>query len=114
MSHSDHGSAPTTGGGDYPQDTHLIPYSTYSVIWLALCGLTLVTVAVSMVDMRHMTLPVALLVACAKSTLVLLWFMHVKFENKVLWWFIIAGFGTYVIFVILTFADYGYRHHQGL
>lgn len=104
-SHSDYG----RGGGDYQDEPHLIPYSTYVIIWLALCMLTMVTVLVSLVDMRHMTIPVALLVACAKSTLVLLWFMHVKFENRVLWWFIIAGVGTYVIFVILTFADYAYR-----
>ena len=109
MSH-DSNAPVRTGGGDYHEEPHLIPYSTYILIWLALCGLTLVTVGVAMVDMRHMTLPVALLVACAKSTLVLLWFMHVKFENRVLWWFIISGIGTYVIFVILTFADYGYRN----
>lgn len=94
---------------DHHDEPHLIPYSTYIIIWLALCTLTLVTVAVAMVDMRHMAITVALLVACAKSTLVLLWFMHVKFENRVLWWFIISGVGTYVIFVILTFADYAYR-----
>ena len=94
---------------DQHDEHHLIPYSTYIVIWLSLCALTLVTVSVSYLDMRHMTMFVALFVASAKSTLVLLWFMHVKFENRVLWWFIIAGLGTYVIFVLLTFADYAYR-----
>lgn len=99
MSHANDGSA----------DQHLIPYKTYVLIWLALCTLTLVTVAVSYADMRHMTIIVALLIACAKSTLVVLWFMHVKFENRAIWWFLIATILTYVTFVLLTFADYSFR-----
>ena len=109
MSQADNTTAVAAHADDHHDEPHLIAYSTYILIWLALCTLTLITVGVAMVDMRHMAIPVALLVACIKSTLVLLWFMHVKFENRVLWWFIISGVGTYVIFVILTFADYAYR-----
>ncbi len=94
---------------DHADEPHLIPYGTYIGIWLALCMLTLVTVGVSYADMRHMTIIVALLIACAKSTLVVLWFMHVKFENRAIWWFLIATILTYVTFVILTFADYSFR-----
>lgn len=94
---------------DHADEPHLIPYKTYVLIWLALCTLTLVTVAVSYADLRHMTITVALLIASAKSTLVLLWFMHVKFEHRIIWWFIIATILTYVTFVLLTFADYSYR-----
>ncbi|MDA1194181.1 MAG: cytochrome C oxidase subunit IV family protein [Planctomycetota bacterium] len=94
---------------DHHDEPHLIPYKTYILVWLGLCSLTLLTVAVSYANMRHMTIPVALMVASLKCTIVVLWFMHIKFENRVLWWFLIAAVGTYVIFVILTFADYSYR-----
>jgi cytochrome c oxidase subunit 4 len=87
----------------------LLPYRVYVQVWVGLVSLTLLTVAAHYAELRHVSLLVALAIACAKSTLVLLWFMHVKFENRVVWWFMIAGVGTYVIFILLTFADYSYR-----
>jgi cytochrome c oxidase subunit 4 len=94
---------------DESAEPHLIPYKTYVLIWMALCTLTLVTVGVSYANLRHMTIIVALIIACGKSTLVVLWFMHVKFENRAIWWFLIATILTYVTFVLLTFADYSFR-----
>jgi cytochrome c oxidase subunit 4 len=94
---------------EHPDEHHLTPYKVYVGVWLALLALTGVTVLAAVVSMKHMAIFVALLVACAKSTLVVLYFMHIAFEKRVFWWFLIAAIATYVIFVLLTFADYAFR-----
>ncbi len=94
---------------DAHDEPHLTPYSVYVGIWLALIALTGVTVLASVVDMKHQAIFVALFVATAKSTLVVLYFMHIAFENRVFWWFLLSAIATFVIFVLLTFADYAYR-----
>ncbi len=90
-------------------EPHLTPYKVYVGVWLALIALTGLTVGAAYADMKQMVLFVALLIACAKSTLVILYFMHVAHETRVFWWFIITAFATYITFVLLTFADYAYR-----
>lgn len=90
-------------------EEHLTPYKVYIGVWLALVCLTGLTVGAAYTDMKHMVLFVALFIACAKSTLVILYFMHIAHETRVFWWFLIAAFSTYVIFVLLTFADYAFR-----
>jgi len=55
------------------------------------------------------TVLTAMLIAATKGMLVLLYFMHVRFEKPMYVAMIVAAFGTYAIFIGLTFADYGYR-----
>ncbi len=93
--------------GEHEQ--HLIPYKTFVNIWLALVALTLVTVGASYADLKHMSTFTAILIACVKSGLVAMYFMHLRFEKPIFTWFFVAAIGTYAIFVILTFADYYYR-----
>lgn len=90
-------------------EEHLVPYKTFILVWMALIVLTLVTVGVSYLDLKHLSFAIALLIAVVKSTLVLMYFMHMRWDRPVFIWFFVAAVGTYVIFVILTFADYFYR-----
>ena len=64
------------------------PASTrlYLSIFLTLVCLTIVTVALSYVNMTHTgNVIAALLVAACKASLVALFFMHLKYEGKLLW-----------------------------
>ncbi len=88
---------------------HIVPYSIYFNVWLALLALTVVTVAVSYVDMRNVAILTAVLIATVKCTLVLLYFMHIRFSKLLYTVMILSVLGTYAIFLGLTFADYGYR-----
>ena len=97
---SEHGS----GGTE-----HLLPYSVYLKVWLALLILTGLTVWVSTVHIYQWHVFTAMLIATVKVSLVVLYFMHVRFENKLIWVMILAALVTYAIFVSLTFADYYYR-----
>jgi len=72
----------------------------YVVVWGALVVLTAVTVAVSYVHLGLMNVVVALLVASVKASLVALFFMHLRYENRLVWGFAL----TPVFFLILIIA----------
>jgi len=72
----------------------------YVVVWGALVVLTAVTVAVSYVHLGMMNVVVALLVASVKASLVALFFMHLRYENRLVWGFAL----TPVFFLILIIA----------
>jgi cytochrome c oxidase subunit 4 len=64
---------------------------------------TIITVWVAMgVDLgRPMNIAVGILIACAKASLVALFFMHLKFETKLIWG---AAIFPLILFLILIFA----------
>ena len=90
-------------------DHPLVPYRVYFTVWAVLMILTVVTVAVSYVDMKHVRVLTATLIATVKSTLVILYFMHLRFEQKIYAVMVFVVLGTYAIFIGLTFVDYWYR-----
>jgi len=94
---------------DNEEAVHAIPYSTYIKVWAALVVLTGITVAAAMGNLKQMAIFTALLVATVKSSLVLLYFMHLRYENKFFAYALIAVIATFAIFLGLTFADYSFR-----
>ena len=93
----------------HAEEQHHVPYKVYFIVWAALLVLTAVTVGVSYVDMKNVTVLTAMLIAATKSMLVLLYFMHIRFEKPMYSVMILAAMMTYGIFVALTFVDYLYR-----
>jgi len=92
------------------QDQHpLVPYRVYVVVWAALLALTAITVGVSYLDLNHVAILSALLIATVKGSLVLMYFMHIRFEKPLYVFMILAVMATYGIFIGLTFSDYSYR-----
>lgn len=87
----------------------LIPYRLYVSVWAALLLLTGLTVGVSYIDMKHVTILTAMLIATGKATLVVLYFMHIRYEKPLYTYMILVVLGTYAIFIGLTFADYSFR-----
>ena len=90
-------------------EQHIIPYRVYIIVWAALIVLTGITVGVSRVDMKHVAILAAMMIAAFKGTLVILYFMHIRFEKPLYAGMILAAFGTYAIFIALTFTDYSFR-----
>ena len=70
-----------------------MPLSLYLKVFVALLILTVITVAVSQFDFGEYNLIVAMIIAAIKATLVALYFMHLRYDNKI-----------YMI-IILTMAD---------
>ncbi len=83
-------------------------------IWLTLMVLTVVTAAVSFVDLGPFNTIVALGIATFKALLVILFFMHVKYASeKLTKMVIISSIFWLLILLILSLADYGTRAATG-
>jgi cytochrome c oxidase subunit IV len=85
---------------------HVTPLSVYFGIFGALMVLTIITVAVAWVNLGSLNILVALGVAVIKASLVVLYFMHVKYSSKLTW--MVVGAGVFWLFILLsiTMADY--------
>lgn len=88
---------------------HITPLSVYFGIFGALMVLTAITVAVAWVDLGSLNILVALGVAVFKATLVVLYFMHLKYSSKLTWIVVGAGVFWLAILLGLLMADYATR-----
>lgn len=62
--------------------THVVPWRTLFAVFSALVVLTVLTVAATRVDLGQLNLALALAIATVKATLVLLYFMHLRWERR--------------------------------
>ena len=85
---------------------HIVPKSTYYLIFLMLMVLTAVTVGVAFIDLGAMNTVVALTIACTKATVVVLFFMHVKYSTRLTWAVVIGSVFWLGIMLVLTMSDY--------
>jgi cytochrome c oxidase subunit 4 len=88
---------------------HMVPYKVYVYIWAALVILTGITVGASYMQLGHVAIFTAILIATVKAGLVLMYFMHIRFEKPIFTVMILATLAAYGIFIGLTFTDYFYR-----
>jgi cytochrome c oxidase subunit IV len=93
---------------------HIAPKSIYVMVFLALMAGTAVTVAVTYVDLGAFNLTVALAIAITKATLVILFFMHLKYSPKLIKVTFGAGFFFFLIMIVITLSDYLTRGQMGL
>jgi len=85
------------------------PYSTYILVWLGLLILTAVTVTVAGLNLGGLSVYGAIIIATIKSTLVVLFFMNIKYEDKVFKLMLGIAIFTLVVILAMTFADTMYR-----
>lgn len=85
---------------------HIVSPKIYYLIFGALTVLTVVTWSVAKIDLGKMNAVVALTIAVIKATLVVLYFMHVRYSSRLTWVFVCAGFFWLAIMVALTLGDY--------
>ena len=79
---------------------------TYILVWAALMLLTALTVATASMNLRKVTIIVCLGIAAFKSTLVLLYFMHLRYENRLVIKLVIPiAIVVLAIFIGGTFSD---------
>jgi cytochrome c oxidase subunit 4 len=87
------------------KEIHL-PKRVYFLVWAALLVLLFATWAAAEVNLGKFNNVVALAIAFAKMGLVLLFFMHVKYEKKLVWVFVAAGFIWLIIMIGYVVGDY--------
>jgi len=88
---------------------HIIPIQTYLKVFGALMVLTVLTVAVTYVDLGFFNIVLAMFIAIVKSTLVLLFFMHLYYDNKTNLMFFLGSILFMIIFITFTYFDIGQR-----
>ena len=88
---------------------HVISYAKLTLVWLTLLALTAVTIWVSRLDLGVNRVWGALAIASLKSGLVIAFFMHMKYEGKLLRWLLFVTLLTLAIFIGFTFFDVLYR-----
>ncbi|NVN98721.1 MAG: cytochrome C oxidase subunit IV family protein [Geobacteraceae bacterium] len=88
---------------------HIISYTKLTSVWLTLLALTGLTIWVSGLDLGVNRVWGALAIASLKSGLVIAFFMHMKYEDKLLRWLLFVALLTLAIFIGFTFFDVLYR-----
>ena len=91
------------------QAHHIVSPLVYVVIFFTLLVGTALTVWASYVDLGVWNPIIALAIACTKATLVVLFFMHVKYGTKLTKLTVVAGIFTFLCLVAMTLADYSSR-----
>ena len=84
---------------------HVISPRTYYGVFAALVTLTLVTTGAAFIDLGILNPVVALTIAVGKASLVVLYFMHVRYSSRLTWVFIGAGILWLTILIALTLSD---------
>ena len=104
------------------EDHHIVSLGVYFLVFAALMVLTWVTVQVSHVDLGtpevltvkvHLNVIVALLIAITKATLVVLFFMHVKYSSRLVQIVVGSSLIWLIILIGITVADYVSRGWLG-
>jgi cytochrome c oxidase subunit 4 len=85
---------------------HAPGYKIYMLVFVTLLLLTLLTIDVAFFNAGWLSLPLALLIASVKAALVVLYFMHVRFSEKLTWIVVAGGFLWLAILLALTLSDY--------
>lgn len=84
---------------------HILPMSLYLGIGGILIGLTALTVYISFFDFGAYNLVIAMIIAATKASLVALFFMHLKYDNKLYMLFFVGALFFLAVFIILTMFD---------
>ena len=89
---------------------HIVQRKVYFVIFGALMLGTALTYFAAFTDLDHIfhgaNTVVALTIAVFKATLVVLYFMHVRYSSRLIWVIVVAGFFWLAIMFVFTIADF--------
>jgi cytochrome c oxidase subunit 4 len=79
---------------------------SYLTVWAALVILTALTVTTASLELGGVGILLVLAIAAVKSTLVLLYFMHLRYEQRLLIRILMPiALATLAIFIGLTYTD---------
>lgn len=87
------------------ESEHIVPLRVYYTIFAALMLFTAVTVGAAYVDLGRLNVVVALTIAVVKATLVILYFMHVRYSTRLTRLVVAAGFFWLMVLIAFTMAD---------
>lgn len=96
-----------------PEHAHVMPRRVYYAVFATLIVFTAVTVAVAYLDLGPLNTVVAMAIASTKATLVMLYFMHLRYSDRLTWLMIAAAVAWLGLLIIITLSDYASRGWLG-
>jgi cytochrome c oxidase subunit IV len=84
---------------------HVVHKKLYILIFVALLALTALTTGVAFIDLGKWNTVVALAIAVCKASLVVLFFMHLRWSSGLTRMALLAAFVWFAILVALTLSD---------
>ena len=85
---------------------HIVPTRIYYTIFFVLAFCTYLTWQVAVFDLGALNTIVALTIAVFKATLVVLFFMHVRYSTRLTWAVVLGSVFWLGILLTLTLGDY--------
>ncbi len=92
---------------------HVVPLKTYFTVFAALMVFTAITVAVAFLDLGPANNVVMLSIAVVKATLVVMFFMHVKYGTRLIPLVAASGFFFVMLMFVIMMSDYMSRGWLG-
>jgi cytochrome c oxidase subunit 4 len=90
-------------------NTHITSYGSHILVLFILIALTFLTVAITSVQLGAFNTTAAMIIASTKAAIVLLYFMHLKFDDKIFRFMVTLVLAIYAVVIVITFFDYLYR-----
>ena len=85
---------------------HIVPKRTYFAIFISLLALTALTTGMAYVNLGQWNTIVALVIACCKATLVVLFFMHLRWSPRMMRVVLLSAILWLAILISLTTTDF--------
>ena len=86
--------------------SHILPKRVYYTIFGILMLCTYLTVQIAFFDLGPLNTIAALAIAVFKATIVVLFFMHVKYSTRLTWLVVTGSIFWLFIMLALTMSDY--------
>jgi cytochrome c oxidase subunit 4 len=79
---------------------------TYWIVFAVLMALLVLTVGITRVNLGPFNVVAGLTIAVIKAVLIILYFMHVRYSQRLIWLFAAAAFFWVGIMIGFTITDY--------
>jgi cytochrome c oxidase subunit 4 len=88
---------------------HITSYKTYLMVLAVLIVITLLSVAITQIELSRWASAAALLLAGIKSTFVLMIFMHLKYDQRMFRVMVGLILALVIVVIIFTMLDFLFR-----
>ena len=113
--HTSHSQSDHSGDFDAEHSAgHIVPVRVYVAVFITLIVMTWVTAFVSTIDLGRLNVFVALSIAIFKASLVILFFMHVKYGTRLTKMIVLAGLYWLILLLFIAMADLWTRTWMGV
>ena len=85
---------------------HITEYKVYGIVLVVLLLLTSLSIWVTHIDLKAWTVGIALLVTCSMAFIILIYFMHLKFDHILIKLLVGLVFLLFAIFIGITLLEY--------